>query len=1033
MRCLALSVFSQSRKYLAHMNTVKSLTGFGTAANAEQFMKSKDDKNRVPYRLYTPPYVLAKSCEKSENTEAFGKTSLKQQCSIMYCSYCLSEDQSWLLAVATDDRGEFLETVTINIDIPNRGRRKRASARRYGLQKLMDFILGLISQTVQPWRLVVGRIGRIGHGELKGWSWLLSKPNLQRASKNLKDICEQCALMHPISVPSILSACLVTLEPDSDLRVMSDQFTPDERFSQRSMQSPLSTPQDATCTHILVFPTSAKAQSAQASFSVIGELDLGEDLNMVIMDGDDDDDGINMLDVFRCWDDIPMQQINMPHSRPGSPSQFEGNQQSPGESKGAGARDGYGAHDSEEVGVVLQQPLAIGYLVSTAPTGRMPAWFWSSCPHMENVCPVFLRTALHLHTPTILQNTDDPLQQNQSSTEHPLDSNITADVLRYVLEGYNLLSWLAMDSNTHDRLSCLPIHVQVLMQLYHMTAALASSITFTVIFVLLPKNITMLISILFCKSVENFSTEEFVAVYNKIFQSAADDIEAMENSIQWLNVWKVRQTKDIPICIRCTLAVLEARLFDLRSQRDGRENTTETKNIYAGAFTRFINFITEGSVAFRFNKATIADFVRGQGIETYMVELRHLCAHKSISVSIDVFRRSAQYCMDWLKVSYWERELALIQPVTIFTNKTVELRSTIKYGEMITCLRQYDVVSGGRASGFETVPELKAARKDDKDLQLLDEFDSTKLKVISESIVKHLREKLRPPPTSAGVRALCKSVLANCRRLLLYPPGWKEEPSVSAIYSDFFQYLAEVGCLQPFLEQLLAICENEAESDELRRGAQYWALKIAVGFRLLAQFKKTCKSLPAAQLIRFHQIKCPVTKKRARVVYTDFVNAALKTPRYQLVLGLTVDCPWHLNLSRVYLLDRLAAVNPYTREVVTVLLSLAQPTVKQSLQRKMTALMQTYTGEKVRKEDEMEFTKKITAVKSRSSKATDEELADIYTKEDFVKMVASKKRPAEERLEGQPETKRWGPWSESRAPIAWSSCPLGTYHIVVAK
>ncbi|EAA11333.5 AGAP006436-PA [Anopheles gambiae str. PEST] len=472
MRCLALSVFSQSRKYLAHMNTVKSLTGFGTAANAEQFIKRKDDKNRVPYRLYTPPYVLARSCEKSENTESFGKTSMKQQCSIMYCSYCLSEDQSWLLAVATDDRGEFLETVTINIDIPNRGRRKRASARRYGLQKLMDFILGLISQTVQPWRLVVGRIGRIGHGELKGWSWLLSKPNLQRASKHLKDICEQCSLMHPIAVPSILSACLVTLEPDSDLRVMSDQFTPDERFSQRSMQSPLSTPQDATCTHILVFPTSAKAQ---ASFSVIGELDLGEDLNMVIMDGDDDDDGINMMDVFKCWDDLPMQQINMPHSRPGSPSQFEGNQQSPGESgsKGAGSRDGYGSQDSEEVGLVLQQPLAIGYLVSTAPTGRMPEWFWSSCPHMENVCPVFLRTALHLHSPTILQNTDDPLQQNQSSTEHPLDSNITADVLRYVLEGYNLLSWLAMDSNTHDRLSCLPIHVQVLMQLYHMTAALA--------------------------------------------------------------------------------------------------------------------------------------------------------------------------------------------------------------------------------------------------------------------------------------------------------------------------------------------------------------------------------------------------------------------------------------------------------------------------------------------------------------------------------------------------------------------------------
>lgn len=260
MRCLSLSVFSQCRRFMTHSNNIKSLTGFGTAANAEHFLKNKDEKNRAPYKLYTPPYILSAQHEKSESNETFGQASVEQQCSVMYCSYCLSEDQSWLLAVATDGRGEILETVTINIDIPNRTRRKKASARRFGLQKLMDFILGVISQSVQPWRLVVGRIGRIGHGELKGWSWLLSKQNLLKASKHLKDICEQCSLMYPHAVPSILSACLVTLEPDSNLRVMPDQFTPDERFSQISMQSPLSTPQDVTCTHILVFPTSAITQ-----------------------------------------------------------------------------------------------------------------------------------------------------------------------------------------------------------------------------------------------------------------------------------------------------------------------------------------------------------------------------------------------------------------------------------------------------------------------------------------------------------------------------------------------------------------------------------------------------------------------------------------------------------------------------------------------------------------------------------------------------------------------------------------------------
>lgn len=132
----------------------------------------------------------------------------------------------------------------------------------------MDFILSVMSQSVRPWRLVVGRLGRIGHGELKGWSSLLSRKNLLNTSKHLKEICTQCSLMYPNVVPCILSACLVSLEADSALRLMPDQFTPDERFSQVSVNSQLSTPQDVTCTHILVFPTSARTQSSQTAFQV---------------------------------------------------------------------------------------------------------------------------------------------------------------------------------------------------------------------------------------------------------------------------------------------------------------------------------------------------------------------------------------------------------------------------------------------------------------------------------------------------------------------------------------------------------------------------------------------------------------------------------------------------------------------------------------------------------------------------------------------------------------------------------------------
>jgi mediator of RNA polymerase II transcription subunit 13 len=36
---------------------------------------------------------------------------------------------------------------------------------------------------------------------------------------------------------------------------------------------------------------------------------------------------------------------------------------------------------------LLQQPLAMGFYVSTAKTGPLPKWFWGSCPHREDVCP----------------------------------------------------------------------------------------------------------------------------------------------------------------------------------------------------------------------------------------------------------------------------------------------------------------------------------------------------------------------------------------------------------------------------------------------------------------------------------------------------------------------------------------------------------------------------------------------------------------------------------------------------------------------
>lgn len=155
-------------------------------------------------------------------------------------------------------------------------------------------------------------------------------------------------------------------------------------------------------------------------------------------------EGMNdICDIFNWTDPTagggqsPTGSPRREESGPGSPTcgVNNGRQDSPYLSCGGGGGiNSKSQEQQEEVGTVLQQPLALGYLVSTAPTGRMPKWFWSSCPHLEDNCPAFLKNALHLHSPNIQQNSEDLFQQSSQVTSHPLDSQYTTDVLRYVIK-----------------------------------------------------------------------------------------------------------------------------------------------------------------------------------------------------------------------------------------------------------------------------------------------------------------------------------------------------------------------------------------------------------------------------------------------------------------------------------------------------------------------------------------------------------------------------------------------------------------------
>ncbi|KAL3227711.1 hypothetical protein MRX96_003677 [Rhipicephalus microplus] len=503
LRSHALSMFYQCARLITHQSNVKSLTGFGPAAAQDEFLKSRLGGVN-PMKLWSPPFVLAPQKDKqTELGEMFGDR--RERCGILFCAYCLTEDQRWLLASVSNDKGDLLDNCSINIEIPNRTRRKKVCVRRLGLQKLLEWLLGVAAcgaraggAVAQPWRLIVGRLGRVGHGELREWAGLLGRRSLLRYSRRLRELCHQCAASSSSSSssacggggwccgggPCVLSACLVSLEPDSALRLFHDQFTPDERFSSSCVNYDLCTPHDATVTHILVFPTSATTQSSQATFqqdhmdplsTTLGDDDeIFKSLTEDIAVGNDFNDILN-------WTDSPEAPCSPTRrsSPPGSPGggmlgSGPSGRQSPFHHGSALRGPGSGGGEPQEEPMqLLQQPLALGYYVSTAPTGPLPRWFWATCPHLRGSCPVFLKSALLLHCPTVHQNHDDILHGNTHMRNyHPLDSNLTTDVLRYVLEGYNTLSWLSLDPHSHDRQSCLPLHIQNLMKLYHAVEAL---------------------------------------------------------------------------------------------------------------------------------------------------------------------------------------------------------------------------------------------------------------------------------------------------------------------------------------------------------------------------------------------------------------------------------------------------------------------------------------------------------------------------------------------------------------------------------
>nr|XP_019933173.2 uncharacterized protein LOC109623133 [Aedes albopictus]XP_029726482.1 uncharacterized protein LOC109623133 [Aedes albopictus] len=521
--------------------------------------------------------------------------------------------------------------------------------------------------------------------------------------------------------------------------------------------------------------------------------------------------------------------------------------------------------------------------------------------------------------------------------------------------------------------------------------------------------------------------DEFLSVFNRIYQPSKAPLEAKTSALQTLKVWKIRQGKHTPVSVLCSITILEAQLYDGKnSEQDGRTGmANEVRSMYAGAFTRFINHLTEyrqqSGVG---KKGSMVNRVKEIGIEGFLVELRHLCSHSSMSIAVDVFRRSAEYCMNWLKASFWKRELEQMQSCEKKQIKGVGLGEKFR-SELEYIAKVYDVATKAIHKGAKS---MSSAEKEltPGQFQFLQEHiranNVDQLHTVIFDVLRYLSDKIQLPKHPETVPTICDVFLECCQYMFEAPVNGNTQ-GLASIHQQFFQTLVTKGYIQLFWEKLMEMCEDEQETPERRQGAKFWATEIALAFRLLKKFKKLLQKNSETTLRFNPKENARKMSKTVRAIYQNKLRVDLNNT---IVLGMSGNCPWHLRLSRTYLMARIVNVNAYTKEILPVIIALAEPHLKLSQRETIEAAAEKYTMNYMSTLEDGAEPEPVqaTSTPKRSGAGSAVRRHDkIYTLDDILRKRNS---DGDDGASATKKPKQLGVWKPTDGEdLDWGKCPLG--------
>lgn len=323
-----------------------------------------------------------------------------------------------------------------------------------------------------------------------------------------------------------------------------------------------------------------------------------------------------------------------------------------------------------------------------------------------------------------------------------------------------------------------------------------------------------------------------------------------------MKIWKIRRLNLTPATVLSTFAIIDVQLKDVNLMAAPPSSTKYTdddlRQMYSEALTKFLNHMS--SIMRSRTVQSMYSTARELGIESFLVDLRHLCAHGQVSPSLEILRRTATYCVNWLREFYWDRELRVITDASV---RDVQLKSSIDLEESIRYwFHMYDAAAGALAFGYKTVNDLlytetrqNDAVLDDECTTMLQEFaeetHQKKLSFIANKAINSLAELTTSKRRDHGHNDIFCDVLFDCKYFVRQSAAvfdQNDRQKFVGIHQNLFRLFAICDFINNLFHRMLIICEDDMETIDLRKTASFWANEIATGFTVFKEFKQFYKN-----------------------------------------------------------------------------------------------------------------------------------------------------------------------------------------------